>query len=437
MKRKQASHLLQLAAVSTSVLIFLNGCALKPFGNAKTVSEDAVSENISISLLNSKSEVASQIDKLAAAYQSESGVNVEVRTVPSGVDSQALLKGLYLADNIPDIIVCESSGFANWDGLLEDMSSEEWVKDTDSAYKSSEYGVIGFPYTTEAIGLSYNADILEKAGVDPAAITGPESFEAALKKIDEQKSSLGLTAAVGYSTNLESLYWSSGNHLFGNYIDAGLERTDTTYIDMLNDSKSLDEQRFKKFIDYIYIMQHYCDQKLLLDGTYEEQVKNFASGKYAFVTQGSWIGALLIGEHAEEYKAAGNFKVGMIPYTFDEGIDTILTSPPSWWAVPKEGNTEAAKAFLQWCAGDSAQKILVEDAGFISPFKSCKYVASDPFAQTVSSYLASGKTSSWHWMDMEEGMGQNVIAPGLYDFARGAIDSTGLYYVLNDNIEKY
>ena len=206
---------------------------------------------------------------------------------------------------------------------------------------------------------------------------------------------------------------------------------------MLNESKTLDEARFKKFIDYVYIMQQYSDQKLLIDGNYDEQVANFAAGKYAFVTQGSWIGALLNGENAADYASAGNFKIGMIPYTFDEGIDTILTSPPSWWAVPKEGNSEAAKAFLQWCAGDNAQKILVENAGFISPFKSCKYVASDPFAETVSQYLSSGKTSSWHWMDMEEGMAQNVLAPGINSFAKGEIDSGGLYYSLIESIENY
>ena len=64
--------------------------------------------------------------------------------------------------------------------------------------------------------------------------------------------------------------------------------------------------------------------------------------KYAFITQGSWIGALLSGADADAYAKAGSFKVGMIPYAFEDGMDTILTSAPSWWAVSKEGNVEAA-----------------------------------------------------------------------------------------------
>lgn len=54
------------------------------------------------------------------------------------------------------------------------------------------------------------------------------------------------------------------------------------------------------------------------------QIQNFSAGKYAFVTQGSWIGATMVNDDKEQYDA-GNFKVGMIPYAFEEGIDTIQT----------------------------------------------------------------------------------------------------------------
>ena len=117
-----------------------------------------------------------------------------------------------------------------------------------------------------------------------------------------------------------------------------------------------------------------------------------------------------------EYEAAGNFKVGMIPYAFEEGIDTILTNSPSWWAVFENDNTQKAKDFLTWLAGDAGQKFLVEDAGFISPFKSCAYVADDPFAQTITDYTAAGKTSSWHWLKNKASLDQNVLGQLYLDF---------------------
>ncbi len=378
-----------------------------------------------LTLLNTKSEVTSQINDLAAKYEQETGIKIEVLGVESGANAQATLKGYYLSDQMPDIIACEASSFANWDGLLVDLSDQNWATRTDAAYKDATYGTLGFPYTTEAIGLAYNANILSACGVDPASITSPGAMRAAFEAIDAKKEELGLKAVIGYCAEPENLGWSSGNHIFGAYIDSGLDRSDTTYIDLLNNGGQVDDTRFGDYAEMISLFNQYSDPDLLTAGTYNDQVLGFASGKYAFVTQGSWIGATLVGDDASEYQAAGSFPVGMVPYAFQDGMETILTSAPSWWAIPKEGQVDAAKAFLQWCSEDSAQKILVEEAGFISPFKDCKYVASDPFAQVISDYISAGKTSSWHWMDMPEGLGQKGLAFAFHKFAAGEVDTAG------------
>lgn len=91
---------------------------------------------------------------------------------------------------MPDIISCEAAGFGNWEGLLVDLSDQNWASRTDAAYQDSTYGTLGFPFTTEAIGFAYNASILEKCGIDPASITGPDSMKAAIEAIDAKKDSL-------------------------------------------------------------------------------------------------------------------------------------------------------------------------------------------------------------------------------------------------------
>ena len=406
-------------------LILTLTCILSGCGQNNNTEAETTENTGSITLLNIKSEVASQIEALGQGYEKETGIKVNVITVQSGVDSQATLKGYYLSDQMPDIIACESSGFSNWEGLLVDMKDQDWAGRTDAAYIDSTYGTIGFPYTTEAIGLAYNADILSKAGVDPTSITGPESMKKAFETIDSKKDQLGITAVIGYCAEPENLGWSAGNHITGAYIDSGLSRSDTTYIDLLTNGGGIDDSRFAHFADMIGLFNQYSDPALLTKGTYSDQVLNFASGKYAFVTQGSWIGATLTGDDSDAYSKAGSFKVGMIPYAFEEGMDTILTSAPNWWAVSKEGNVDAALAFLQWCSEDSAQKILVEQAGFASPFVDCKYVASDPFAPVISEYISAGKTSSWHWMEMAEGLGQNGFSYVYQKYANGELDAEG------------
>lgn len=423
MKRRRILPLLM------AMVLLFTGCGSAAADTGETAEDNGT---IKLRVINAKAEVAEQMNALASAFNSsQSEIEVEIETLPSGVDIQSTLKGYYLADNMPDIISCEAAGFAKWEGLLADMSDQPWVSDTDAAYVDDTYGVLGFPYTTEAIGLAYNADVLAKAGIDPATLTSPSAYADAFATLDAQKDALGLTAVVGYCAEKENLYWSTGNHVFGAYLDSGLSRDDTTYIDLVGQGQ-LDPSRASNYASFIGMLNTYSDPALLTAGTYDDQVNGFASGKYAFVTQGSWIGSTLAS--SDLYKSAGSFQVGMAPYAFEDGMDTILTNPPSWWAVMKEGHVEAAEAFLAWCAGDSGQKIMVEDAGFISPFKSCKYVANDPFAPVLSGYLASGKTSAWHWMNVKEGLAQNVIAPCFYDYAAGSTDAAGFVNALSSGL---
>lgn len=393
-------------------------------------------EGDTIRLVNGKIEVDAQLKKLAEMYEEETGVKVEIESLGGGIDIQGTIKGYYQSDNMPDIFVNGSgSDFANWEGMLVDMSDQEWVADTDAAYVDEEEGTIGFPYTTEAIGLAYNKSILDAAGIDPATLTSPDAIKEAFETLDSKKDELGITAAVGYCAEAVNLYWSTGNHVFGNYLDAGLDRNDTTYIDLLNDGGQLDTERFTDFANFVGLLNQYSDPALLVSGTYDQQILNFASGKYAFVTQGSWIGATMTGDDADAYAEAGNFEVGMVPYAFQDGIDTILTNSPSWWSVYKDGNVEEAEAFLQWLTTDAAQEVLVKEAGFISPFKSCKVVGDDPFAQTISDYVAAGKTSAWHWLDQKENLGQNYTGQVFADFASGSIDAEGFVTVMQQVLE--
>lgn len=390
----------------------------------------------SIRLVNGKIEVDAQLKKLAEMYKEETGITVEIESMGGGIDIQGTLKGYYQADNMPDIFVNGgSTDFGNWEGMLEDMSGEAWASDTDAAYVDEEYGTIGFPYTVEAIGLAYNADILEKAEIDSSTLTSPDKIEEAFKTLDSKKADLGLDAVVGYCAEATNLYWSTGNHVFSNYVDGGLDREDTTYIDMLNDGGKVDEARLTDFAEFVGLLNQYSDPALLVSGTYDQQILNFASGKYAFVTQGSWIGATMTSDDADAYEAAGNFKVGMIPYAFEDGMDTILTNSPSWWSVFSDGNAEEAKKFLQWCSESTAQQVLVEEAGFISPFTSCEYVANDPFAQTIVDYQSAGKTSAWHWLSMKEGLAQNYTGQVFNDYAAGNLDTEGFVKTMQQVIQ--
>ena len=397
-----------------------------PKADAPAAEAPAAEGATSIRMINGKIEIDAQLKKLAEMYKEETGVEVIIESLGGGIDVNGTIKGYLQAGNMPEIFVVASDAeVQQWGeaGTLADLSGEAWVADTDSAYVHSEFGTVGFPYTVEAIGLIYNASILEAAGVDPASMNSPAGYKAAFEAIDAKKEELGLTAVVGYSAEPVNLWWSTANHMFGNYLDAGMPRGDTTYIDMLNDGGKLDEARLTDFANMLALFHQYSDPALLVSGTYDQQILNFASGKYAFVTQGNWIGASL--STSAEYAAAGSFKCGMVPYAFNESADTILVNSPSWWAVYDGPNQEAAKAFLQWCSEPKAQEVLVLEAGFISPFKSCTIAANDPLAATVIDHMNRGKTSSWGWLKLPEGLSMNYTGQLFADFAGGTLDVEG------------
>ncbi len=77
---------------------------------------------------------------------------------------------------------------------------------------------------------------------------------------------------------------------------------------------------------------------------------------------------------------------------------------------------------------------MVQEAGCVSPFKSCTVVANDPFAAPVSEYAAAGKTSAWHWMGQPSNLAQDFTGAIFQDFAMGLIDKDGFIQDMVDTI---
>ena len=394
-------------------------------GGSEATTDGGSESTGAVRLLNGKPEIDEQMQALAAKYKEETGNELIVETIGGNTSAGDELKKMYQADNVPDIFVIEANQAANWDGMLADLAGEEWTEKTGFELVNDSMGTIGFPYTVEATALGYNADILEKAGVDPASLTSPAAWKEAVEKIDSQKDDLGLTAVFGWCAEPADLGWSSGTHVFGQYLDAGLKPDDTTYIDLLNDGGQIDRDRMTKFAEFVGMMNQYSDPDFLTTGTYDQQVAGFVDQKYAFITQGNWC--------VTEDKG---FKMGFAPYAFEDGINTIIAGPPSYWVAYSDGNVEGAKAFFNWCAGDSAQDILVNQAGLVSPFDDCKYEATNPFFESMNSYITAGNYSGWHTMLKKDGL-QNETCQVFADYASGKLDTAGFVDTIEQVIKNY
>ena len=426
MKKKLLSTLLVGAMAASLVACGQPNTANTDQANTNTA-DGATAGGSSVRLLNGKPEIDSQLQDLAKLYNEETGNTLVVETIGGDTNAADELKKMYQADNMPDIFVIEANQADTWDGMLADLAGSAWTDKTEFELENDSMGTIGFPYTVEATALGYNADVLEAAGIDPSTLTSPAAYKEAFETLDSKKDELGIKAVLGWCAEPANLGWSSGTHVFGQYLDAGLKADDTTYIDLLNDGGQIDKDRMKHFAEFIGMMNKYSDPELLVDGTYDAQVAGFTAGDYAFITQGNWC---------VTSPDDVDFECGFAPYAFEDGIDTIIAGPPSYWVAYNDGNVDGAKEFFEWCAGDSAQDILVNDAGLVSPFDDCQYEAVNPFYKSMKSYIDAGKFSGWHTMLKKDGL-QNVTCQVFADYAQGKLDADSFVSTIESVIKDY
>ena len=391
------------------------GSAPAPSGNTTTTeSNDAKKESIRVFQL--KVEIDSQLKDYAKVYEEETGVHVEIESIGGGADTQGTLKGYLAAGNMPDLFVFEGPGhYEVWKDSMADLSNEKWVSETAAAYVGNDGKVYGFPYAVEGYGLAYNKNLLDKAGIDPKGLTTIDAYKAAFEKLSSMKAELGIDSVVSVGVSSSGgLTWVSGNHNFGVYLSTGLKNGDTTVIDDLLAGK-VEKERLTQYAEYVKLLFDYADPSILLSGNYDQNVQAFADQKAVFIHQGNWIDPSLP-------KEAG-FEMGFAPHAFSKEVtDGVQVGAPSWWAVYKDGNVDAAKAFLEaFVLSDSGRDARINKMSLISPYTSDTIKPSAPLSADIQKWVSEGKTYDWQQFKMPDGFGQDTLGPIFELLAQGSI----------------
>lgn len=436
---KRAAGITAAAALAAMVLTGCAGRSSASGGQSEEASTEASTEDAQVlHVFQSDTGMDQALKDLAERYEKDTGTEVVIQTMGGDIDLEKTLQVYEDDGNMPDIFVCENADdFAAWTDDIEDLSGEAWADNTDLAYTDVDGKVLGFPFNAEGYGLVYNAQVLEEAGVDPASITDEESLAAALETIDAMKGELGLGVVVGYYADAESMYEATGDRLFGVYEYAGLSPDDTTYSDLLQNG-NIAAIRFGRYSSMIELFNEYSDPESRVSGTYDQQLEGFASGWYAFLPAGTDTIADMMNGYEEAYKATGHFQMGILPFTFDEGIDTIQVRAGSWWAVNKNGNAEEAKKFLSWCAEDQAQRVLANSASYTSPFRTgAPLVYTNPVSTAVSAYIKNGKISALIPAGEDETAARQAIARVYRRFASGALTQGQFMYRIRTICNQY
>lgn len=368
----------------------------------------AKSKDVTINMFQLKVEIKDALDAYAVKYSAATpGVTVKVETLGGGGDYGGAMKGKSQAGQMPDIFVIEGlGGYEIWKDYIADLSAEPWVKDTDLAMKV-DGKVVGFPVAIEGYGLAYNADILQKAGIDPASLTTRAAYEKAFKVLDSKKAELGIDAPVAMAASVAGgMWWVAAQHNLACYWGGGLAFDDTSIIDMALKGK-LDDARFKQYAKYLQLLYKYADKKILLNGSYDDQVGSFAQGKTAFLHQGNWVDPNM--------KQLGvTFKIGYAPHAFLDTEETgLYLFAPSWYCVnAKSPNAKQAMAFLTAIATTpEGHDYMVNQAGMIPAFKSVTLKPTGQLSQALMAANAKGGNYGVFFGMLPDGAGQNVFGP--------------------------
>lgn len=430
MKKGILSTILSVMMVCTTLV----GCGSNEKNESVSDSGNATTKESkeAIRFVNTKIEIDKPLKEFAKAYQEKTGQEVIIESLGGGIDVNGQLKNYLAAGNMPDMFAFGVDSFSSFGDYLTDLSDEEWVNDTDFAYKGTDGKVYGFPFAVEGIGLIYNTDILEKAGIDPSKLTNINAYKEAFEKIDGMKEELGLQSVCSVAAESGQMYWSTGNHIFAAYLSQGVDRSDKIYMDMLNKGE-LDEERIDAFADYVNLLYDYSDKNVLISGTYDDQLALWAQGKSAFITQGNWIDPSLADYNVD-------FNCGMAPAAFmTEDTTGILADAPAYWGIYNGSDKiEACKEFLNALySTEEGQTCLIKDCAMVSPFKSTTIQPEYPLAVSLVNYIKNGETYAWDWTSMKEGIAMNATGAVFELYAKDQIDKQGFIDMMKTAISDY
>ncbi|WP_101772573.1 ABC transporter substrate-binding protein [Peptostreptococcus faecalis] len=402
--------LMSLTAVGLLSVSLLAGC-----GNSSKSGSD---KQVQLDIFQFKVEFKDQFTKLAQEYMKENpNVKINITSVGGGTEYGPALKSKFSSGNEPAIFnIGGPQDVKDWENKLEDLSSSKLVnealpKTLDGVTKEGK--VYGLPYSQEGYGFIYNKEIFKKAGINAEELTTYAKLSEAVKKIDAEKSNLGLDAAIAFPAKET---WVTGLHLSNVFISPEFEGN----INKIYESKTIDFKYSKQFKDIVDLQNKYSVQPTAsLD--YSQQVeKLFSMGKVAIIQQGNWVFNSIDQVDSELAK-----NIGMIPIPV-EGVSEgkLPVGVPMYWGVNKDkddATKKAAKEFLEWMyTSDQGKEYVLNEFKFIPAYKG--YDSSkiqDPLSKVVYEYSKAGNTSDWIFMGYPSGWGQNTLGADIQKYVSG------------------
>lgn len=378
----------------------------------------------SISFLNSKGEIQTALEDMAAAFEAKTGTKVDILACGAGEVPYTKITSMYNSGTAPTMAMLDTTDIvALAEEYALDLSDQAWIAECEDSVMKVNGKVYSFPFCIEGRGIIYNQKAIEDTlghAFDASTINSLDSFKAVL----EELRAAGMENPVVISKE----DWSLGAHQLGFIYDTfdGTTAGADQIIGQLKDGsqKAIDYNRFNQFMDTMdVLLQYNINGKDPLGALYEQDPIFLAEGDAAFWLNGCWAWPNLVDAGAEAEDGYGFIPWVLGNDTADFANNGIQAAASKQVMIDKKQATPeeqaAAKAFLDWIVNDAeGQKMLVENAAVIPACKNNQVDPVDPLGKDIKAKMAEGKTFSSsfiapgdHWSVMGAQM-QKYIAGG-------------------------
>lgn len=364
--------------LSTSMVLALGASILAGCGAG-----DKKDDKIELELFGNKTETVDTYKGLIAEFEKENP-NIDVKvTIPP--EAETVLKTRLTKNNLPDVMAIGGNatyGDLARSGALYDFSEEKSLDNIQEAYidmagklvGSDKKGVYGIPYATNANGLLYNVEKLEKLGIEP-----PKTWDELIAALEKAKAA-GETPI--YFTLKDSwtgmVAWNSlAATLQGENFAEKRTNGETTFAETHKEVTS----KFLELLKY--------GHKDNFGKGYGDGNTAFAKGDGVFLIQGVW--AL-----PEIQKANPDLKIGVVAFpTTNEveknklvsGVDVILTM------ASKSDHPEEAKKLIEFLLEKENAQTYIDEQSAFSAIKDV--YQEDPVMEGIKGHFENGTITSF------------------------------------------
>ncbi len=389
--------------------------------------------------LNFKPEIAEVYEEIAAAYEEEKGIKLNVVTAASGTYEQTLKSEMAKQDAPTLFQINGPKGYAAWKDYTMDLSDTELYKHlTDKTLAVSDGdGVYGIPYVVEGYGLIYNNAIMEAyfatAGAKATSmeeINNFDTFKAVVEDMTAKKDDLGIEGAFASTSLKPGEDWRWQTHLANipvyyefknNNIDLASDATNEITFEYSDEYKNIFD---------LYINNSITEPTLLGSKQVDDSMAEFALGKVAFVQNGNWAWSQINGVDGN---VVAEEDIRFMPiYTGVEGEETqgLVTGTENFFSINAKASEEDQKAaadFIYWLySSETGKKFVIEKLNFIAPFDTFGETErpSDPLAKEVLTWMEKEGTTSvpWNFTVFPSQTFKDNFGSSLLQYAQGTME---------------